>query len=128
MRESSHAGRGKGAPGEAGTGSVRTACSYCGVGCGIVLDAVRDPVTGRRLPRRCPATEPIPRTSGGCARRGPPRTGAVRTPPRGPPPPPHPKIPCGTGLEVLTEAADGVTVGSDARCSVRGEEELSSVD
>ncbi|MFD5122619.1 molybdopterin-dependent oxidoreductase [Streptomyces sp. NPDC058385] len=29
-------------------GSVRTVCSYCGVGCGIVLDLVRDPVDGRR--------------------------------------------------------------------------------
>ncbi|MFC5902027.1 bifunctional nitrate reductase/sulfite reductase flavoprotein subunit alpha [Streptomyces zhihengii] len=36
------------ASGEAGTGSVRTACSYCGVGCGIVLGIERDPVTGRR--------------------------------------------------------------------------------
>ncbi|MFE5792097.1 molybdopterin-dependent oxidoreductase [Streptomyces sp. NPDC056503] len=33
---------------EAGDGSVRTACSYCGVGCGIVLDIARDPATGRR--------------------------------------------------------------------------------
>ncbi|MFJ9849418.1 molybdopterin-dependent oxidoreductase [Streptomyces sp. NPDC101150] len=29
-------------------GSVRTACSYCGVGCGIVLDVARDPADGRR--------------------------------------------------------------------------------
>ncbi|MEW5356574.1 molybdopterin-dependent oxidoreductase [Streptomyces sp. 16-176A] len=28
--------------------SVRTVCSYCGVGCGIVLDVVRDPADGRR--------------------------------------------------------------------------------
>ncbi|MFF3093079.1 molybdopterin-dependent oxidoreductase [Streptomyces cyaneofuscatus] len=28
--------------------SVRTACSYCGVGCGIVLDIKRDPADGRR--------------------------------------------------------------------------------
>ncbi|MFJ5707481.1 molybdopterin-dependent oxidoreductase [Streptomyces sp. NPDC093105] len=35
------------APGT-GTGAVRTACSYCGVGCGIVLDVTRDEATGRR--------------------------------------------------------------------------------
>ncbi len=29
-------------------GSVRTVCSYCGVGCGIVLDITRDPADGRR--------------------------------------------------------------------------------
>ncbi|WP_251096308.1 bifunctional nitrate reductase/sulfite reductase flavoprotein subunit alpha [Streptomyces sp. Caat 7-52] len=29
-------------------GSVRTVCSYCGVGCGIVLEVARDPVDGRR--------------------------------------------------------------------------------
>lgn len=28
--------------------SVRTVCSYCGVGCGIVLDITRDPADGRR--------------------------------------------------------------------------------
>ncbi|MBV9026107.1 MAG: bifunctional nitrate reductase/sulfite reductase flavoprotein subunit alpha [Streptomycetaceae bacterium] len=29
-------------------GSVRTVCSYCGVGCGIMLDVARDPADGRR--------------------------------------------------------------------------------
>ncbi|MEU7058337.1 hypothetical protein [Streptomyces sp. NPDC046197] len=29
-------------------GSVRTVCSYCGVGCGIVLDISRNPADGRR--------------------------------------------------------------------------------
>ncbi|MEU4269587.1 bifunctional nitrate reductase/sulfite reductase flavoprotein subunit alpha [Streptomyces sp. NPDC026092] len=29
-------------------GRVRTVCSYCGVGCGIVLDLTRDPADGRR--------------------------------------------------------------------------------
>ncbi|MFI6494212.1 molybdopterin-dependent oxidoreductase [Streptomyces sp. NPDC050564] len=29
-------------------GSVRTVCSYCGVGCGIVLDIARNPADGRR--------------------------------------------------------------------------------
>ncbi|KPC59081.1 bifunctional nitrate reductase/sulfite reductase flavoprotein subunit alpha [Streptomyces chattanoogensis] len=29
-------------------GSVRTVCSYCGVGCGIVLEVARDPADGRR--------------------------------------------------------------------------------
>lgn len=29
-------------------GGVRTVCSYCGVGCGIVLDVTRDPADGRR--------------------------------------------------------------------------------
>ncbi|MFC9028823.1 molybdopterin-dependent oxidoreductase [Streptomyces arboris] len=28
--------------------SVRTVCSYCGVGCGIILDITRDPADGRR--------------------------------------------------------------------------------
>ncbi|WP_406194654.1 bifunctional nitrate reductase/sulfite reductase flavoprotein subunit alpha [Kitasatospora sp. NBC_01560] len=30
------------------TGAVRTVCSYCGVGCGIVLDVAADPATGLR--------------------------------------------------------------------------------
>ncbi|PRY11818.1 bifunctional nitrate reductase/sulfite reductase flavoprotein subunit alpha [Kineococcus rhizosphaerae] len=30
------------------TTSVRSACSYCGVGCGVVLDVATDPGTGRR--------------------------------------------------------------------------------
>ncbi|MFJ7961009.1 molybdopterin-dependent oxidoreductase [Streptomyces sp. NPDC096319] len=30
------------------TEDVRTVCSYCGVGCGIVLDVTRDPATGLR--------------------------------------------------------------------------------
>lgn len=29
-------------------GSVRTVCSYCGVGCGIMLDIARNPADGRR--------------------------------------------------------------------------------
>nr|WBO82716.1 bifunctional nitrate reductase/sulfite reductase flavoprotein subunit alpha [Streptomyces sp. SBE_14.2] len=33
---------------DAKDGSVRTVCSYCGVGCGIVLDITRDPADGRR--------------------------------------------------------------------------------
>ncbi|WP_405428970.1 molybdopterin-dependent oxidoreductase [Streptomyces erythrochromogenes] len=32
--------------------SVRTVCSYCGVGCGIVLETGRDPATGRRTARK----------------------------------------------------------------------------
>ncbi|NAZ77264.1 molybdopterin-dependent oxidoreductase, partial [Kineococcus sp. T13] len=31
-----------------GTTRVRSACSYCGVGCGVVLDVAVDPRTGRR--------------------------------------------------------------------------------
>ncbi|MFJ9517875.1 molybdopterin-dependent oxidoreductase [Kitasatospora sp. NPDC101801] len=34
------------------TDRVRTVCSYCGVGCGIVLDLGRDAVTGRRTVRK----------------------------------------------------------------------------
>ncbi|MFD4369290.1 molybdopterin-dependent oxidoreductase [Rhodococcus sp. NPDC058521] len=33
---------------KAGTSTVKTACSYCGVGCGIVLEVETDPETGRR--------------------------------------------------------------------------------
>ncbi|WP_405828404.1 molybdopterin-dependent oxidoreductase [Streptomyces sp. NBC_00105] len=32
--------------------SVRTVCSYCGVGCGIVLDIGRDAATGRRTAKK----------------------------------------------------------------------------
>ncbi|MEU7604072.1 bifunctional nitrate reductase/sulfite reductase flavoprotein subunit alpha [Streptomyces sp. NPDC041003] len=37
---------------DAKTESVRTVCSYCGVGCGIVLDIGRDPATGRRTAKK----------------------------------------------------------------------------
>ncbi|MDJ0112452.1 hypothetical protein QM646_38780, partial [Rhodococcus erythropolis] len=30
------------------TTSVDTLCAYCGVGCGLVLDIITDPETGRR--------------------------------------------------------------------------------
>ncbi|MEV7420194.1 molybdopterin-dependent oxidoreductase [Streptomyces sp. NPDC089919] len=33
---------------DVGTQGVRTVCSYCGVGCGIVLDVASDPADGRR--------------------------------------------------------------------------------
>ncbi|MFG2330961.1 molybdopterin-dependent oxidoreductase [Streptomyces sp. NPDC048604] len=36
------------ASGDSGAAAVRTVCSYCGVGCGIVLDIARDPATGLR--------------------------------------------------------------------------------
>ncbi|WP_438483877.1 molybdopterin-dependent oxidoreductase [Streptomyces sp. S186] len=36
------------ASGSSDGGTVRTVCSYCGVGCGIVLEVARDPADGRR--------------------------------------------------------------------------------
>ncbi|MGY5137261.1 hypothetical protein ACWGJW_33585, partial [Streptomyces nigrescens] len=42
---------------------VRTACSYCGVGCGIVLDVATDP-QGRRTVRRAAGDKAHPANGG----------------------------------------------------------------
>ncbi|MFF9340573.1 molybdopterin-dependent oxidoreductase [Streptomyces sp. NPDC014773] len=55
---------------ETGDGSVRTACSYCGVGCGIVLDVVRDPATGRRTAVRATGDKAHPANGGRLCTKG----------------------------------------------------------
>ncbi|GAA1234315.1 bifunctional nitrate reductase/sulfite reductase flavoprotein subunit alpha [Kitasatospora nipponensis] len=52
------------------TDSVRTVCSYCGVGCGIVLDIARDPATGRRTARRSSGDRSHPTNSGRLCTKG----------------------------------------------------------
>ncbi|MFD6419943.1 molybdopterin-dependent oxidoreductase [Streptomyces sp. NPDC060194] len=49
---------------------VRTACSYCGVGCGIVLDVVRDPVDGRRRVAKVSGDPAHPANSGRLCTKG----------------------------------------------------------
>ncbi|MFD7711413.1 molybdopterin-dependent oxidoreductase [Streptomyces sp. NPDC059786] len=51
-------------------GSVRTVCSYCGVGCGIVLDVVRDPVDGRRRAARASGDRAHPANGGRLCTKG----------------------------------------------------------
>lgn len=51
-------------------GSVRTVCSYCGVGCGIVLDLVRDPVDGRRRAAKASGDRAHPANSGRLCTKG----------------------------------------------------------
>nr|WP_228447471.1 bifunctional nitrate reductase/sulfite reductase flavoprotein subunit alpha [Streptomyces paludis] len=50
--------------------SVRTVCSYCGVGCGIVLDVVRDPVDGRRRAAKASGDKAHPANFGRLCTKG----------------------------------------------------------
>lgn len=49
---------------------VRTVCSYCGVGCGIVLDIGRDATTGRRTVRKISGDRSHPANSGRLCTKG----------------------------------------------------------
>ncbi|MYW41856.1 bifunctional nitrate reductase/sulfite reductase flavoprotein subunit alpha, partial [Streptomyces sp. SID161] len=51
-------------------GSVRTVCSYCGVGCGIVLDVTRDPADGRRRAAKVSGDKAHPANSGRLCTKG----------------------------------------------------------
>ncbi|MFF9852313.1 molybdopterin-dependent oxidoreductase [Streptomyces litmocidini] len=51
-------------------GGVRTVCSYCGVGCGIVLDVRRDPVTGRRRAVKASGDREHPANAGRLCTKG----------------------------------------------------------
>ncbi|WP_225828581.1 bifunctional nitrate reductase/sulfite reductase flavoprotein subunit alpha [Streptomyces naphthomycinicus] len=51
-------------------GSVRTVCSYCGVGCGIVLDVIRDPADGRRRAARAAGDRTHPTNFGRLCTKG----------------------------------------------------------
>ncbi|MCK1823550.1 bifunctional nitrate reductase/sulfite reductase flavoprotein subunit alpha, partial [Streptomyces sp. XM83C] len=50
--------------------SVRTVCSYCGVGCGIVLDIGRDPSDGRRRVTRAYGDKEHPANAGRLCTKG----------------------------------------------------------
>ncbi|QKW30517.1 molybdopterin-dependent oxidoreductase [Streptomyces seoulensis] len=50
--------------------SVRTVCSYCGVGCGMVLDVVRDPADGRRRVARAAGDRAHPANRGRLCTKG----------------------------------------------------------
>ncbi|MFJ9948460.1 molybdopterin-dependent oxidoreductase [Kitasatospora sp. NPDC091207] len=49
---------------------VRTVCSYCGVGCGIVLDIGRDAATGRRAVRKASGDRNHPTNAGRLCTKG----------------------------------------------------------
>ncbi|WP_455431188.1 molybdopterin-dependent oxidoreductase [Streptomyces bikiniensis] len=51
-------------------GTTRTVCSYCGVGCGIVLDVARDPATGLRRVVRASGDKAHPANSGRLCAKG----------------------------------------------------------
>ncbi|MFB7635403.1 molybdopterin-dependent oxidoreductase [Streptomyces sp. NPDC056149] len=51
-------------------GSVRTVCSYCGVGCGIVLDVARDPADGRLRGAKVSGDKAHPANSGRLCTKG----------------------------------------------------------
>ncbi|MFE4015949.1 molybdopterin-dependent oxidoreductase [Streptomyces sp. NPDC059101] len=51
-------------------GSVRTVCSYCGVGCGIVLDVARDPADGRRRAAKASGDKAHPTNFGRLCTKG----------------------------------------------------------
>ncbi|XLE11319.1 bifunctional nitrate reductase/sulfite reductase flavoprotein subunit alpha [Streptomyces sp. Pv4-95] len=50
--------------------SVRTVCSYCGVGCGIVLDVTRDPGDGRRRAAKAAGDKAHPTNFGRLCTKG----------------------------------------------------------
>ncbi|MFC9325746.1 molybdopterin-dependent oxidoreductase [Kitasatospora sp. NPDC057015] len=50
--------------------SVRTVCSYCGVGCGIVLDIGRDAATGRRTVKKTSGDKQHPTNFGRLCTKG----------------------------------------------------------
>ncbi|MFI9244874.1 molybdopterin-dependent oxidoreductase [Streptomyces sp. NPDC053086] len=51
-------------------GTVRTVCSYCGVGCGIVLDVTRDPADGRRRATKASGDKAHPANFGRLCTKG----------------------------------------------------------
>ncbi|MFE5900153.1 molybdopterin-dependent oxidoreductase [Streptomyces sp. NPDC056488] len=51
-------------------GTSRTVCSYCGVGCGIVLDIARDPATGLRRVVKASGDKAHPANSGRLCTKG----------------------------------------------------------
>ncbi|MER5965719.1 bifunctional nitrate reductase/sulfite reductase flavoprotein subunit alpha [Streptomyces sp. NPDC002057] len=52
------------------TEGVRTVCSYCGVGCGIVLDVARDPATGLRRALKASGDKAHPANRGRLCTKG----------------------------------------------------------
>lgn len=50
--------------------SVRTVCSYCGVGCGILLDIGRDATSGRRVAKKVSGDRSHPANSGRLCTKG----------------------------------------------------------
>ncbi|WP_432541370.1 molybdopterin-dependent oxidoreductase [Kineococcus sp. SYSU DK002] len=52
------------------TTSVRSACSYCGVGCGVVLDVATDPLTGRRTVAKVSGDKEHPTNRGRLCTKG----------------------------------------------------------
>ncbi|WP_426404459.1 molybdopterin-dependent oxidoreductase [Streptomyces sp. R-07] len=61
---------GSGSNTDGNDGSVRTVCSYCGVGCGIVLDVRRDPATGRRRAVKASGDKAHPANAGRLCTKG----------------------------------------------------------
>ncbi|WP_051845127.1 bifunctional nitrate reductase/sulfite reductase flavoprotein subunit alpha [Streptomyces globisporus] len=61
---------GSGSNADVNDGSVRTVCSYCGVGCGIVLDVRRDPATGRRRAVKASGDREHPANAGRLCTKG----------------------------------------------------------
>ncbi|QMU69707.1 bifunctional nitrate reductase/sulfite reductase flavoprotein subunit alpha [Streptacidiphilus sp. P02-A3a] len=52
------------------TAAVRTVCSYCGVGCGLVLEVATDPGTGRRRVTRASGDKAHPANAGRLCTKG----------------------------------------------------------
>ena len=55
---------------QAATTAVKTVCSYCGVGCGMVLDVSTDPSTGRRTATRASGDKSHPANFGRLCTKG----------------------------------------------------------
>ncbi len=63
-------GLGPGTTSGPGTAGVRTVCSYCGVGCGVLLDIGRDATTGRRVVKKVSGDRSHPANSGRLCTKG----------------------------------------------------------
>ncbi len=53
-----------------GAAGVRTVCSYCGVGCGVLLDIGRDATSGRRVVKKVSGDRSHPANSGRLCTKG----------------------------------------------------------
>ena len=95
------------APGaQTATSTVRTACSYCGVGCGMLLDVTVDAATGRRTVLKASGDKSHPANSGRLCTKGATTADMLAAPGR-----------LGTALVRADRGAEPAPTGVDAAIS-----------
>ncbi len=85
------------------TSTVRTVCSYCGVGCGMLLDLTRNADTGRRTVVKATGDKAHPANSGRLCTKGATSADLLAAPGR-----------LGTALVRTERGADAVATDVDA--------------